>query len=448
MMRSLPLAAAGLLWSLSALLPFSAQATEVQEVVSARGLKAWLVEEHALPIVSARLVFEDSGAAYDIKGKEGRAQLAVGLLDEGAGDMDATAFSEAIEDKAIRLSFGVDTDGVGVRVAAISEHAPEAFRLMGLALTKPRLDAAAIERVRGQMLTALASQEKSPGYLLQERWKQLLFPGHPYANPVLGTSASLKKLSRADLSDYVQRYLARSNLIIAVVGDVTPAQLKLWLDDNLGALPEKARPDMQVADVALPAKAQQVVVDSDVPQTLVAFGTPGISRTDPMFYDAYVMNYLIGGGSLSSLLNAEIREKRGLAYGVSTDLTPMRHAALWEGGFSTRNEKMAEALAALRGTLMHFAETGPDVMQLSEAKQFITGSFVLRLDSNMEIANYLITMQQYGLGRDYLDKRNALMNAVTREGVAAAAKKIADVNLLQTVLVGRPALDAPKGERP
>lgn len=424
--------------------PPPAFATEVQEVVSKGGVTAWLVEEHALPIVSARLVFQDSGNAYDPKGKEGRAQLAVGLLDEGAGDMDATQFSAALEDKAIRLGFGVDADGVGVRLAALSEHGREAFRLMGLALNRPRFDAAALERVRGQMQTALAQQEKSPGYLLQEQWKQLVYPGHPYANALLGTPASLKELTRADVQDYTRRYLARDRLLVAVVGDVTAAQLAQWLDDALGGLPAKAQPDVRVADAPAPVKAQQAVVQSDVPQTLVAFGTPGIPRNDPLFYEAYVMNHLIGGGGLSSLLNEEIREKRGLAYGVGTELTLLRHAQMWEGGFSTRNEKVGEAVAALKDSVRAFAEKGPEAGQLAEAKQFITGSFVLRLDSNMEIANYLISMQQYGLGRDYLERRNALMEAVTQEGVAKAARRIANMDRLQLVLVGKPALE--KGE--
>jgi zinc protease len=432
------------LWVLMLLVPGVAWAAPVQEVVSKSGVKAWLVEEHGLPLVSAKLLFVDAGTAYDPAGKEGRAKLAVGLLDEGAGEMDATAFSEALEEKAIRLSFGVDEDGVTAAMTVLSEFAPDGFRLMGLALGKPKLDEAAVTRVRGQMMTVLIQQEKDPGYVLQQRWRDVVFGGHAYSQPEWGTKESVKHLGRGDVVDYLRRYVARDNVRVAVVGDVTPAQLKEWLDAGLGGLPAKAQREVTLKDVALPAKAQQVVVENDVPQTVIAFGTQGVARKDPDFYDAYVMNHLLGGGTLTSLLSDEIREKRGLAYGISTALQPMRHAALWAGGFATKNDRAGEGVAALRQVMQDFAAKGPDEKQLAEAKQYITGAFVLGLDSNMDVASYLITMQQNDLGRDYLEKRNGLMNAVTREGVMKAAKKIVNTDGLQVVLVGKPVLEVKK----
>lgn len=429
-------------WLLVVLLmmPAVAHATQVQEVTSG-DVTAWLVEDHALPLLAVKIAFRDSGVAYDPKGKGGRAAMAAAMMMEGAGKLDASAFSKALEDHAIGLDFGVDSDMFSGKLTTTSEFAREAFALMGSALQEPRFDKAAIERVRQQMLSAIAAQEKEPNYVLSRRWAAVMFGDHAYANPELGTAKEVAGLSAEDLKRYVRGYLARDRLVISVVGDITPAALKVFLDGAFGALPAKAAADVMVGDVVLPNKAQQVVVESDIPQTVVVFGATGLMRNDAAFYDAYVMNYLLGGGSLSSRLFMEVREKRGLTYGISTGLAPMQHVGLWTGGFSTRNEKMGEALTVLRDTLSRFAHEGPTDEELASAKRFITGSFVLGLDSNHEIANYLMTMQLFHLGRDYLDKRNALMGAVTKDGVKAIAAKIIDPAHLQVVMVGKPVLD-------
>lgn len=422
------------------LMPQAAAAAEVQEVVSRRGVTAWLVEDHSLPLLAVKVTFRDSGTAYDPAGKEGRASMAAAMLMEGAGDMNATAFSRALERDAIELGFGVDEDGFNASLNSISDAIPQAFTCLGLALNRPRLDGDALIRVRRQMLTALAQQEKDPHAQLQRRWDTLLFAKHPYANPPLGTRDSVKRLTAADVKQYLRGYLTRDRLVVAVVGDITPEALRPLLDAHLATLPALARPDVTVAEATLPETAQQAVVESDIPQTLALFGAQGVKRDDPAFYDAYVMNYLLGGGALNSRLFSEIREKRGLTYGISTGLTPLRHAAVWAGSFATRNDKAGEALTALRALLADFAAKGPTEEELAQAKQYLTGSFVLGLDSNHEIAHYLIMMQVHQLGRDYLEKRNALMESVTREGVQAVAARVVDPKGLQVVLAGRPVL--------
>ncbi len=436
-MRKLVLMAL-LLW------PAPAFATQVQEVVSAKGVKAWLVEDHALPLIAVKFTFLDSGIAYDPKGKGGRASMAASMLMEGAGQLDATAFSKALEDHAIELGFGADEDGFSGSMSSISEYTPQAFSYLGMALNAPRFDAVAMERVRQQMLSAQTQQQKDPEYLLQRRWAAQIYGDHPYANAALGTDASVKALSDADLKGYMQAYLARDRLVVSVVGDITPEALKPLLDEEFGNLPATAKPDVVVSDVKLPLAAKQDVVDSDIPQTVAVFGTQGIMRDDKAFYDAYVMNYLLGGSSLSSKLFSEVREKRGLTYSISSNLMPMRHAAVWGGGFATRNEKVGEAVAALRDVLGRFAKEGPTDKELKQAKQYLTGSFVLGLDSNHEIASYLITMQVNHLGIDYLDRRNALMEGVTKEGVKAIAAKLVDPKGLQVVMVGKPVLEKAK----
>lgn len=421
------------------LIPFSASATEVKEVVSDKGFKAWLVEEHSVPLFAVKISFKDSGNIYDPDGKEGRANMTAALLMEGAGDLDARAFSEALENFAIRMNTDVDEDFFNASLQSLSEHKDKAFYYLGLALSKPRFDESSITRVKSQTLSIIRDQESRPGYQLQRAWQEAAYGKHPYAKPASGTRESVEGLSRSQLQDYASRYLTRENIVISVVGDITPGDLKSLLDKHLSGLPEKYRPDSKVEDVALPAQAASKIVEFDVPQTMVTFGAQGLKRSDPDYFNAYIMNEILGGGSsLNSVLGKEIREKRGLAYAVSSGLLPMTHSATWRGGFATRNDQVNMAVDTLRATLKEFVERGPSDQEFKDTKEFVKGSFVLNLNSNEDIAAFLINMQVNQLGIDYLDKRNQLVDAVTKEGVEDAARRIADPEKLLVVMVGKP----------
>ena len=416
---------------------------EVKEIVTPSGIRAWLVEEHSLPLFSIRIAFNDSGYAHDPAGKEGLSNMVAGMLMEGAGDMDSNSFNEALESRAIQMNIATDEDKLETMMEALSETKEEAFSYLGMALTAPRFDDSALERVRAQAISLIAQQEQEPGYAAHRKWQQLAFGDHGYGHPSLGDKKSIGSLTRGDLKDFAGHYLTRENMLIAVSGDITPEELSRLLEANLAKLPEHFTPTTQVAEVKLPTKGETVTIPFDIPQTMVLFGTQGLKRNDPDYFNGYVMNHILGGGgSLNSRLNQEIRAKRGLAYSVNTRIDPMTHGASWMGGFSTRNEKAGDAVKALLDTLKDFVAHGPTQAQLADAKQFLTGSFVLSLDSNANITGFLISMQENHLGRDYFEKRNSLVNAVTREGVMAMAKRILQPDNLLLVLVGKPNLPA------
>ena len=422
--------------------PLPAFATEVQEITSPGGIKAWLVEEHALPLVAVKIAFKESGSVVDPDNKEGLANMAAALLLEGAGDLDSHRFNEDIENLAIRLNVGADEDELYASMESLSEHKDKAFNYLALALTQPRFDDAAIERVRAQELSILQQEEEDPGYILHRKWQNLAYGSHPYSRAALGTRDSLALLDKSDFTHFTQHYFSRENMIVAVVGDITPAELGQLLDANFSKLSAHYIPDTQVQDVKLPIEAKQLVVDYDVPQTNIIFGGNGLKRDDADFYAAYVMNQILGGGgALTSKLGIELRQKRGLAYSVHSELNLMVHSASWFGGFATRNEKVGEALQVLRATLKDFSDNGPSDKEMEDAKKHIVGSFVLNLDSNTDIANFLIVMQLQHLGRDYLDKRNALMLAVTKDEVKAVAKKLLNPGHLLVAMVGKPQLE-------
>lgn len=417
------------------------QAAEVKEVVSDSGIKAWLIEEHSLPLIAVRVAFEGSGNAYDPSGEEGTANMAAAMLTEGAGDMNEREWNEALESKAIEFNTAVNEDMLEVSMQSLSEYKGAAFSMLGLALSKPRFDSEAIDRTRRQMLSILKQAEQNPGYQLERSWKKIAYGDHAYGKSQIGTESSIHSISGSDLRSYAEDYLTRSNMLVSVVGDITPAELKTLLDQHFSALPKKYDPDGTMSDAKVSTADKPVVVPYDIPQTHVAFVLPGIKRDDPDYITAYVMNQILGGdGNLVSRLGNEIREKRGLSYYVFSHFEPLSYGGIWSGGFATRNEQARQATAVLRDTLERFVKDGPSESELASAKQYLIGSFAAKLDTNENLAAFLINMQHNKLGIDYLDKRNAMIDAVERKDVAAVAKRLLHPDKMLIVMVGKPGV--------
>lgn len=429
---------AGLLIALVVVaLPGLARATDVQRVVSPGGIEAWLVEEHAIPLISVEAMFR-GGSGLDPVGKEGLATLASGLIDEGAGDYDSEAFLRGLVDRSIRLGANATQDNFTIEVETLSIHRDFAFEMMGLALSAPRYDPDAIERVRQQLLVEVVQNERAPDWVSAMTWYETVYPSHPYGRALEGTAESLNAIDRADLQAFARERFARDNLIVAVVGDITPAELAPLLDQTFGALPATSSPwDVDEAGFANAGALR--IVERNIPQSVVFFGLPGIKRADPDFYAAYVMNHILGGGSFTSRLTDEIREKRGLAYSVYTYLSPLRHGGLLLGSVGTRNDRVAESLDLIRAEFARLRRDGVSADELADAKTHVTGAFPLRFDSNDRVARILLSMQYNDLGIDYIDRRNGYIEAVTLDDVNRVAQRLLVPEDLTVVVVGAPA---------
>jgi zinc protease len=378
------------------------------------------------------------GAKLDPPGREGLAELVSGLLNEGAGELDSLAFQKATDDLAIRISFDAGIDEFGGRLQTLTETRDRAFELLALALTEPRFDLDAIERVRGQLLAALERDAKNPNGIARRLWYRAAFGGHAYARQSDGTIEGVSAIGRDDLVRFVAERLTREALIVSVAGDIDAATLGPLLDEVFGPLAETG-PPFSVPEVE-PGARGAVIVERipQQPQSVVLFGQRGLKRADPRFYAAYVMNQILGGGGFTSRLIEEVREKRGLAYGVFSYLAPLDHTALYMGGVATQNERVAESLAVIRAEFARMRDEGVSETELADAKTYLTGSFPLRLDSNGEIANMLVGMQIADLGIDYLERRNGLIEAVTVEDIGTLAAELLDPDSFTVVVVGDP----------
>jgi zinc protease len=406
-----------------ATLAFMASASEaapIHKIVSPLGIEAWLLEDHAVPIVAMNFAF-DGGASQDPSGKPGVANMLAAMLDEGAGDMDSRNFQSKLDDLSIELNFEAGKDSFFGTVKTLAENETEAFHLTALAMQSPRFDAEPLERMRAQVMSGIKQSAKDPEQVAVNMMCATAFAGHPYGQPLDGTAASVTALSVADLQDYRSRVFARDNLKIAIVGAIDEATAGKMVDQMFGTLPMKARL-VQVDDVD--PKGGVVDVDMPNPQTVIRFGGPGVRRDDPDFMAAYVVNHILGGGSFSSRLYSEVREKRGLAYNISTSLAAMDHAGAVAGGTATRADRADETIALIRSEMTRLGQDGPTAEELAKAKSFLIGSYALRFDSSTKIARQLLGIQIDGLGVDYVNHRNDLVASVTLDDAKRAAKRL------------------------
>ena len=413
-----------------------ARAVTVIEVKNA-GVTAWLAEDHSLPIVSVVFAFR-GGGALDPADKTGLATFTADLLDEGAGELDSEAFHRRVEDLAISLNFSTGQDSVAGSIRTVSANLQPACELLRLALTEPRFDAAAVARVRNQLVASVARDDRQPRAIADRLWRRGEFGEHPYARPRRGDAASLARITAEDMRAFVRERFARDTLMVAVVGDITPDALKTLLASTFGGLPEHAAA-ASVADVAYQAPQALQLARLPIPQSVVAFGEPGIKRDDPDWYAALLVNQILGGGGFASRLTQEVREKRGLAYSVYSALEPMEHGGMIYGGVATENARVAQSIDIIRAEWKRMHDAGPSAKELADAKTYLTGSFPLSLDSTSAIATTLLVMMRDHLGIDYLDRRNGLIDGVSLTDARRVAKRLFDPDALSFVVVGSPA---------
>jgi zinc protease len=412
-----------------------ADAMKIERVVSPGGIEAWLVQDSTLPLVALNFSFL-GGAAQDPEVKAGTGYMVAALLDEGAGDLNSRAFQQQLEENAVELRFSVTNDYFQGSIKMLRERQDKSFDLLRLAVTQPRFEADAIARIREQVLAALRRETTEPGAIATRTWWQAAFAGHPYARPNNGTLTSVPTITEQDLRSYANRVLSRGQLKVAAVGDIDAATLGKALDHVFGALPANGElapvPDASVRDTG-----RLIVAQLNVPQAVIRLGGAGIPRKDPDFMAGYLVNHILGGGSFTSRLYDEVREKRGLAYGVYSYLLNLKHSALFMASTQTSADYTREALELIEAEIRRINAEGPTETELAKAKAYLKGAYALNFDTSSKIASMLLQIQQDELGIDYIDRRNALIDAVSLEDARRAAKRLGQGGLLTTV-VGQP----------
>ena len=403
--------------------------------VTSNGLTAWLVEDHSVPVVSLSWSWP-GGAAFDAPGREGTAGLAAALLTEGAGDMPAAAFTDALRDAGIGLSFGAGRDDVDGGFRCLVDALPEAERLARLAMTAPRLDQAAIERLRARAIAGARQALETPRGQAGRAFWAAAFPTHPAGRPSGGTAESLAAISADDLRSVLGQQLRRDGLTIAAAGAIKPEALAALMDRLFAALPAGAA----ATPARLPAFTSfgQRVIGMDSPQSQAIFGHEGIGARDAEFEVAQIMLRVFGGGGFSSRLTESVRVKRGLTYGIGVGLDTGFGGGVLVGSVASDNGKIAEALSVTRDEWARMAADGPNDAEMAEAIAFLTGSLALQFTDSRRIANTLIAMQRNGRPIDWLDGRSDRLRAITRDDAARMARRLLKPEALSVTVAGRP----------
>lgn len=406
----------------------------VQEVTSPHGIKAWLVEDHTLPVIAIQFAFQ-GGVEQDPADKQGLAVLASGLLTQGAGPYDEAQFQTLLADNSLSLGVAAGRDRVTGSLKTLRETRETGFRLLRLALTQPRFDAASVARAKDRMLARQKAVESQPEWQARRALFSAVWGDHPYAYRSLGTPDSIAAIAPADLKGFVRRSLATDGLMIGVSGAISSQELGVVLDQVFGKLPAKGS-RTQIKKTPWPEQGRVLHVKRQGTQVDMAFAVPSVFRDDPDFVAAEVANYILGGGSFSSRVMKDLRDRQGLTYGVRTSLAPMEEAALLMGSMATEKAKAQDAWASLGSVWKGLVEEGPSDEEVEAAKSYLMGAMPLALTTTDAMAGYVLGLQIDHLGKDYMDRYPSLVQQVSTDRVRAVLRRAFDPARLVCVMVG------------
>ncbi|MCC6598561.1 MAG: insulinase family protein [Alphaproteobacteria bacterium] len=409
----------------------------IQEVVSPGGITAWLIEDHSVPVIALEFAFRGAGSIQDSPEKQGLVRMASNTMDEGAGDLNAQAFQKELRDRVISLHFGASRDHFSGSLKTLTKNKARAFTLLNMALTSPRFEAEAVARMRAANESRIRSSLSDPEWMAARLQNDKVFAGHPYALNSGGTLSSLDRITSADLQKFHKTMLGKNNLAVAVAGDIEADDLALALDEIFGALPSVTIAEPVHIDIQNQGKI--FLLSQDTPQTIIEIMQPGIKRNDPAYHTAQVMNFILGSSGFGSRLTEEIREKRGLTYGIYTGLQSMDYADGLNVSTSTANENVPEMLKLVRAEFMRMQESMVTDQELADAKSYLIGSLPLSLTSTDSIAGLALALQLDHLPRDYLDVRERSIRAVSAGDIKKLAESLLAPAQFTTVMVGNPA---------
>lgn len=406
----------------------------IQQWQTQNDARVFFVEAPELPMVDIKIAF-DAGSARD-GADSGIALFTNGMLEEGAENLSVEQIASGFDDLGARFSTSSSTDMATISLRTLTQNRllEPALKLFATVTGRATFPAAAVERVRNQLLVSLQSQKQKPGTIASKAFYAALYGDHPYATPSGGTKQSINAITRDSLLDFYRKYYVSSNAMVVIVGAVNRTRAEAIAEEVTQYLPngkkalELVPPQMQIV-------ANQHI-EHDSSQTHILLGHLGYRRGASDKFALYVGNYILGGGGFASRLTDEVREKRGLSYSAYSYFSPMRKTGPFVMGLQTKNSKADEALGVVRETLQQFLKKGPTEKELIAAKKNITGGFPLKIDSNSDLMSYVLVIGYYDFPLDYLDNFNHKVNAVTVEQIGDAFNRRIDPANMHLIMVG------------
>lgn len=399
------------------------------------GIRLLVAPRPAIPVVAVR-AYVRAGSAFDPPEAPGLANLTAELLTRGTARHTGPELDRAIEFVGGTLDADASRDGVTVSLDVLRKDLDLGLDLLAEVLRSPSFPEDELRRQAGEIAGALRQSEENPEVVAGRALTRILYPGHPYAHPVEGTIASVEALTRARVERFYRRHYRPDALTIAVVGDVAVDEVRRALERRLGAWAPPAEPVASVPPAPPDPPIAAETIARDLTQATVYLGRPGVGRESPDYFPLLVANYILGGGSASRLYT-RVREERGLAYSVYSSLSPGRYGSAYTVVLQTRVDGAGEATRLVREEMRRMGQGPVEPRELALAKSFLAGSFPLRLDTSRKTANFLIGIEEYGLGLDYPVRFAAGINAVTAADVARVVARYMDPAAFSTVTVTR-----------
>ena len=405
-----------------------------QRSVLDNGLILLTSEQRGLPMVSIELLIQ-AGARYDAPQTQGLAHLTARLLTYGTQRRSALQISDALDFIGANLSTDCGTDLASVSLTILKKDLATGLQLLAEILTAATFPAEEINRQKQSIIASIKAKEESPGAIAEERFLAALYPDSPFGRPVEGTEASVKAIPRSALSEFYRRHYRPNGSIMSVVGDISHEEMRQALHQAFVTW-SKGKPAEKVSVPPANGSAQVIRVKKDLTQANIILGHRGVGREHPDYYAIQVMNYILGGGGFSSRAMDSIRNERGLAYSVYSYFDARKGRGTFEFVMQTKNETAQEAIRIATEEIRRIRKQPVSEEELNDAKDYLTGSFPLRLDTNHKVANFLAQVEFFDLGLDYPDRYPDLIQKVTRDDVLRVAKEYLHPDHMIAVIVG------------
>lgn len=420
---------------LTASISYSSPKITPKRVVLKNGITLIVVETHSLPMLNVSVAIK-SGAIYDPQGKTGVANLTGILLDEGTKTRTTKQIAEEIDFIGGRLSTSGGTDYSSASLVVLKKDINKGMDLLSDVLLNPVFPEEEVERKKKEILAGIMSDKDDPGVIASKAFYKAVFKDHPYSMPVEGDEDTVKNITREDIVTFYNKYYKPTNTIMVVVGDVEVNEIQGLIEDYFKSWEKSKIKFPDIPQVVKLKKKESILIDKNITQANIILGHTGISRNNPDFYAAYLMNYILGGGGFSSRMTKEIRDNRGLAYSVHSGFGINKYTGSFEVGVQTKNESAKEAIDNILNELKKIREEQVTDTEIEEAKAYLTGSFPLKLDTNAKIGNFLVFIEYYNLGLDYFEEYPKKIQAITKDDIIQAAKKYIDPENYVIVAVG------------
>ncbi len=414
--------------------PSSSYALHAQRAVLENGLILLIVERHNLPIVKVTVGI-NAGNLHEPEDKSGLANLTARLLTEGTKNRTSQQISEEIEFVGGSVGASGGGDYITAHLSVLKKDVDLGFELLSDIILNPSFPDNELNKKRERIKAGLKAQEEDPGFVASKNFKRAVFGTHAYGRLINGTAETLDRIMREDLVHFHSKYYVPNNSVMAVVGDVTKEEVENLIKKYFTLWKAKKLESPSLPELEIRKDRKSVAVDRDLTQANIIMGHIGVKRDNPDYYALSVMNYILGGGGFASRLMQNVREEKGLVYDIHSFFVADKFGGSFQVGLQTKNESANTAIVEILKEIHNIRDALVSDEELSDAKSFLTGSFPMRIETSQRIAYFLVAVEYYGLGVDYINNYPRYINSITKEDVMRVAKKYLDPEKFILVVV-------------